>query len=86
MKYLVRILIWKRESVLDAEAKAIKSALESMGFDCINSLRYAKSVSYVTNQRTKKLARRQVEKICEDYLAISVNETYEISSVERLNE
>ena len=35
MKYSVEIIVIKRESVLDAEARAITNAFETLGFDGI---------------------------------------------------
>ena len=84
MAYSVEILIGKRESVLDAEAKTIKSALESLGFEGIISLSYKRSISYVTKKRTERVARKQAEKICEGYLSTSVNEDYEIVSITKI--
>ena len=84
MSYLVKILVGKRESVLDAEAKAIKSALESLSFEGINFISYKRSISYVTNKGTRKLAKCEAEEICKSYLATSVNEDYKIVSVRKI--
>ena len=86
MSYLVEILVMKRESVLDAEAKAIKNALESMGFEGILDVSYGRSYSYRTDVKTEENARIQVEDICNKYLVNSVNERYEIVSIEEVKE
>ena len=86
MSYLVEILVMKKESVLDPQAKAIKNALESLGFERIRSLRYGRSYSYSTDIKTEKDARIQAEEICKKSLANSVNECYEISSIKKVEE
>ena len=87
MSYLVKNLVMRKESVLDAEAKAIKNALESLGFEGIHSLRYGRSYTYTTDVKTEEDARIQAEEICKKYFAdLTVNEEYEISSVEEVKE
>ena len=87
MSFLVEIIVMNKESVLNPEAKAIKNALESIGFEGIRSLRYGKFYSYRTDMKTKKDARIQAEERCKKYFAdLTVNEEYEISSVEEVKE
>jgi len=79
MSYLVKILVMRKESVLDPQAKAIKNTLESLGFEGINSLRYGRSYLCETDVKTEEDARIQAEEMCKKLLANSVNERYEIA-------
>ena len=87
MSYLVEILVGSKEGILNPEAIAIKGALESLGFKGIKKLDIRKSLCYVTKQETEELARKEAEEICEKYFVnLSVNERYEIASIEEVND
>jgi phosphoribosylformylglycinamidine synthase PurS subunit len=86
MAYLVRILIGPKKGILNPEAIGIKRALEySLGFEGINGVDIQKSLSYVTNNKTNKLARSEAEELCKKYFAdLSVNQDYKIISIEKI--
>jgi len=84
MDYLVKILVGSKEGVLNPEAKGIKEALDSFGFKDIRDFSIARCYYYITDKETEKAARREAEKISAKYLADSVNNGYEIASIEKL--
>ena len=85
MTYLVEILVMKGKSVYDPQANGIKMALKSMGFEGIDTLSYGRSITYTTTQENEKLVREQADEMCRKFLSNSVNERYEIVSIEEVD-
>ncbi len=84
MSYSVEILVKRKPTVLDPEARAIRSTLENIGFKGINGLEMGRTYTYTTINETEELARHEAEEICKKLLANSVNEYYEITSVKKI--
>lgn len=74
----VEVQISLKNGVLDPQAKAIASALHSMGFEKIKDVKMSKSIFLEVEQGEKEHIREQVEKMCQELLANPVIEDYVI--------
>lgn len=75
MKVVVNIKL--KDLVLDPVGKATQDALNALGFDAKN-VRIGKQIVFETNKKDKDEARNEVTKMCEELLANTVIEDYEI--------
>lgn len=76
MKVVVNVRL--KNGVLDPQGKAVKHALVSLGFDSINEVRVAKQIVLDIESENKDIVKKDVEKMCEELLANTVIEDYEI--------
>ncbi|RDU72161.1 phosphoribosylformylglycinamidine synthase subunit PurS [Helicobacter brantae] len=74
----VEVKIMLKNGVLDPQAKAIGSALHSMGFECVKDVKMSKSIFLEIEEGDRERAVLQVEKMCQELLANPVIEDYEI--------
>ncbi len=77
--YKANIHIKLRPSILDPQGKAVHHALESLGFDSVESVRMGKYVEMWVDERTEDDARRVATEACERLLANQVMEDFEIT-------
>ena len=70
-----------KAGVLDSQGKAVHHALDSLHFDGIDDVRVGKQIvlKLATDDKTKAMS--DVTKMCEDLLANTVIEDYEIELV-----
>jgi phosphoribosylformylglycinamidine synthase len=68
----VRVLIRPKEGILDAQGKAVESALPALGFDGIEHVRVGRVVELRAEDD------RSLEELCEKLLANPLIEDYEI--------
>jgi phosphoribosylformylglycinamidine synthase PurS subunit len=68
----VRVLIRPKEGILDAQGKAVESALPALGFDGIEHVRVGRIVELHAEDD------RRLEELCEKLLANPLIEDYEI--------
>ncbi len=68
----VRVLIRPKEGILDAQGKAVESALPALGFDGIEHVRVGRVVELHAEDD------RSLEELCEKLLANPLIEDYEI--------
>lgn len=73
MKVVVNIFL--KDGVLDPAGKAVKHALNSLGFNGINDVKIAKQIILDLDD---KINDNDIKKMCEDLLANTVIEDYEI--------
>ena len=64
-----------KNGVLDPAGKATKHALESLGFGGVNDVRIGKQIILNLNENTTD---EEIKKMCEELLANTVIEDYEI--------
>ena len=76
MKVIVNVRL--KNGVLDPQGKAVKHALGSLGFSGVNSVNVAKQIVLDIEGDDKEKVRAEVTKMCEDILANTVIEDYEI--------
>lgn len=76
MKITVNIQL--KQGVLDPQGKAVHHALNSLGFNGVKDVRIGKQIILEINQEDPELAAKEVESMCEELLANTVIEDYEI--------
>lgn len=67
-----------KNGVLDPQGKAVHHALDSLGFHEINEVRIGKQIVLQTDETDKEKAKKRAELMCEELLANTVIEDYEI--------
>ena len=72
-----RVLIRPKEGILDPQGQAVGSSLRQLGFDVADT-RIGRLVELEFETTDADEARRQVERMCEQLLANSLIENYEI--------
>lgn len=73
MKVIVNVYL--KNGVLDPAGKATKHALESLGFNGVDDVRIGKQIILDLNDNTTD---EQIKNMCEELLANTVIEDYEI--------
>ena len=76
MKVIVNIQL--KNGVLDPQGKAVHHALDSLHFDKVNDVRVGKQIIMQIEETDKQKAKDDVTKMCEELLANTVIEDYEI--------
>ena len=79
MKAIVNIQL--KQGVLDPQGKAVHHALDSLGFNEVNDVRIGKQIILKVDGDDKEVARANITKMCEELLANTVIEDYEIELV-----
>ncbi len=75
--------IYLKEGVLDPQGKAVKHALESLGFKDIEDVRVGKQIILTLKDGlSEEEAKKEVEEMCEKLLANTVIEDYTIEIVQ----
>ena len=77
MKVIVNISL--KEGVLDPQGQAIKSSLDTLGFENCNDVRTGKQIILSLDQNNETKALTQAKKMCEELLVNTVIENYEIN-------
>ena len=68
-----------REGIADPEGLTIERALPALGFNGVSDVRVGKSLRFVVEAPDEPEARRQVESMCERFLANPVIEDVNIT-------
>ena len=68
-----------RTGIADPEGLTIERALPALGFDGVSGVRVGKSLRFVVEASDEPEARRQVESMCERFLANPVIEDVNIT-------
>ncbi|ERJ25626.1 phosphoribosylformylglycinamidine synthase subunit PurS [Campylobacter concisus] len=76
MKAVVNIAL--RSGVLDPAGKAVEHALNSLGFSGVSNVRIGKQIVLDIDESDKAKANEQLKVMCEELLANTVIEDYEI--------
>jgi len=79
MKAIVNISL--KAGVLDSQGKAVHHALDSLHFEGVEDVRVGKQIVLQLNETDKEKAMAEVTKMCEEILANTVIEDYEIELV-----
>ncbi|MEA1954872.1 MAG: phosphoribosylformylglycinamidine synthase subunit PurS [Campylobacterota bacterium] len=79
MKAIVNISL--KAGVLDSQGKAVHHALDSLHFNGVDDVRVGKQIILKLDETDKEKAMEEVTKMCEDLLANTVIEDYEIELV-----
>jgi phosphoribosylformylglycinamidine synthase len=70
-----------KAGVLDSQGKAVHHALDSLHFNGVSDVRVGKQIVLKLNETDKTKAMADVTKMCEELLANTVIEDYEIELV-----
>lgn len=73
-----RVSVTLKAGVLDPQGKAIAGALDSIDFHGIQSVRQGKVFDIVLDDMPQEEAKKQLTAMCEQLLANSVIENYQI--------
>ncbi|HEG3306328.1 TPA: phosphoribosylformylglycinamidine synthase subunit PurS [Campylobacter jejuni] len=76
MEVIVNISL--KNGVLDPQGKEVEKALHSLNFNSVKEVKIAKQIKISLDEKDEKLAKEQVKKMCEELLANSVIEDYEL--------
>ena len=76
MKVIVNVRL--KQGVLDPQGKAVKHALASLGFSGVEDVRVAKQIVLELNGEDRDKIYADVAKMCDEILANTVIEDYEI--------
>lgn len=79
MKAIVNVSL--KAGVLDSQGKAVHHALDSLHFNNVSDVRVGKQIVLQLDESDESKARADVEKMCEELLANTVIEDYEIELV-----
>ncbi len=79
MKAIVNVGL--KEGVLDPAGKAVHHALLALRFSNINGVRIGKQIVIDLDENDEKKAKEDLEKMCEELLANTVIEDYNIEIV-----
>ncbi|MDF1875570.1 phosphoribosylformylglycinamidine synthase subunit PurS [Sulfurimonas sp. SAG-AH-194-I05] len=79
MKAIVNVSL--KAGVLDSQGKAVHHALDSLNFSGVNDVRVGKQIILKLDTDNKEAAMADVTKMCEELLANTVIEDYEIELV-----
>lgn len=70
-----------KNGVLDSQGKAVHHALQSLHFDNVDDVRVGRQVVLKLNATDEAAAREEVKNMCEELLANTVIEDYEIEII-----
>ena len=79
MKAIVNIQL--KQGVLDPQGKAVHHALGALGFKDVEDVRIGKQIVLKLDQNDLEKAKAEVKEMCEELLANTVIEDYEIEIV-----
>ncbi|QFR48710.1 phosphoribosylformylglycinamidine synthase subunit PurS [Sulfurimonas lithotrophica] len=79
MKAIINISL--KAGVLDSQGKAVHHALDSLHFNGVEDVRVGKQIVMQLSNTDEAKAREEVTQMCEDLLANTVIEDYEIELV-----
>lgn len=79
MKAIINVSL--KAGVLDSQGKAVHHALDSLHFKGVVDVRVGKQIILKLNETDKEKAMKEVTQMCEDLLANTVIEDYEIELV-----
>ena len=77
MKAIINVSL--KNGVLDPQGKAVEHALGSLGFNNVRGVRIGKQIVLDIDTTSKDEARKELTKMCEELLANTVIEDYEIN-------
>ena len=73
-----RVFVTLKSGVLDPQGKAIGHALNNLGFDSVGEVRQGKLIDIELSESDRDKAAAALQEMCENLLANTVIEKYEI--------
>jgi len=77
-----RVYVTLKSGVLDPQGKAVKNALNSLGFEGLSDVRVGKYFEIKLNDISREIAFNRLKEMCEKLLANPVIENYKIEILE----
>ncbi|MCM0592636.1 MAG: phosphoribosylformylglycinamidine synthase subunit PurS [Gloeotrichia echinulata IR180] len=81
-KYLAKIFVTLRPSVLDPAGVAVQSGLVQLGYDNVEQVRIGKYIELTIISTDETKARQNLNSICDQMLANPVIENYRFDLIE----
>lgn len=81
-KYLAKIFVTLRPSVLDPAGVAVQSGLKQLGYDNVEQVRIGKYIEVTIISPDETKARQNLDRICDQMLANPVIENYRFDLIE----
>ncbi|NMG21664.1 phosphoribosylformylglycinamidine synthase subunit PurS [Brasilonema bromeliae] len=81
-KYLAKIFVTLRPSVLDPAGVAVQSGLKQMGYDDVEQVRIGKYIEVTFTSQDEDTARQNLDRMCDQMLANPVIENYRFDLIE----
>ncbi|BAT54466.1 phosphoribosylformylglycinamidine synthase subunit PurS [Nostoc sp. NIES-3756] len=81
-KYLAKIFVTLRPSVLDPAGVAVQSGLQQMGYDNVENVRIGKYIELTITTNDKTKAHEDLDRICDQMLSNPVIENYRYDLIE----
>jgi len=73
-----RVFVTLKTGVLDPQGKAIGHALNNLGFTSVGEVRQGKVIDIELDEKSETRARAELKEMCEQLLANTIIEKYEI--------
>ncbi|EFA73152.1 phosphoribosylformylglycinamidine synthase subunit PurS [Cylindrospermopsis raciborskii CENA303] len=81
-KYIAKIFVTLRPSVLDPAGVAVQSGLRQLGYDNVEQVRIGKYIELTLVCQNEAKARTSLNQMCEQMLANTVIENYRFDLIE----
>ncbi|QLE56050.1 phosphoribosylformylglycinamidine synthase subunit PurS [Nostoc sp. TCL26-01] len=81
-KYIAKIFVTLRPSVLDPAGVAVQSGLQQMGYHNVEQVRIGKYIELTITSSDETKARRDLNVICDQMLSNPVIENYRFDLIE----
>ncbi len=81
-KYLAKIFVTLRPSVLDPAGVAVQSGLKQLGYDNVEQVRIGKYIEMTLTSPDDSTARQNLDLMCDQMLANPVIENYRFDLIE----
>ncbi|AHJ30734.1 phosphoribosylformylglycinamidine synthase subunit PurS [Nodularia spumigena CS-584] len=81
-KYIAKIFVTLRPSVLDPAGVAVQSGLQQLGYNNVEQVRIGKYIELTITSTEEIKARQDLERICDQMLANPVIENYRFDLIE----
>jgi len=73
-----RILVTPKKTVLDPQGKAVATAIQHLGMECVSEARVGKYIELQISGENIELTRQKLDGICKDLLSNPVIEDYQL--------
>ncbi len=73
-----KIIITPKKAVVDPQGKAVRNALEHMGYTGVNAVHVGKYLEIELKEVDERIARRQLDEACHKFLSNPVIEDYHL--------
>jgi phosphoribosylformylglycinamidine synthase len=78
VRFAVVVEVQLREGVADPQGATIERSLPHLGFDGVTNVRVGKSIRFTIESHDEAAARREIDELCERFLANPVIEDTEV--------